>query len=137
MTEEIAEWRRDAHTAGAGLFGAAQQPTFRLDDELRSSLVSKYDIGWSIREPLSPYPNQTLWRGRSSPPHIALMQSDLTNSEAEALAQDFAGLIESAVSNVAANPNAADNLVEAPAGARARVALPPRPPSKGQYRRRG
>ena len=65
------------------------------------------------------------------------MQSDLTNSEAEALAQDFAGLIESAVSNVAANPNAADNLVEAPAGARARAALPPRPPSKGQYRRRG
>ena len=50
MTEEIAEWRRDAHTAGAGLFGAAQQPTLRLDDELRSSLASKYDIGWSIRE---------------------------------------------------------------------------------------
>jgi len=45
------------------------------------------------------------------------MQSDLTNSEAEALAQDFAGLIESAVSNVAASPNAADNLVEPPAGA--------------------
>ena len=44
------------------------------------------------------------------------MQSDLTNSEAEALAQDFAGLIESAVSNVAASPNAVDNLVEAPAG---------------------
>jgi len=44
------------------------------------------------------------------------MQSDLTNSEAEALAHDFAGLIESAVSDVAASPNAADNLVEAGRG---------------------
>jgi len=33
MTEGIAEWRRDAHAGGAGLFGVARQSILRFDDE--------------------------------------------------------------------------------------------------------
>jgi hypothetical protein len=45
---------------------------------------------------LSPHRNQTLLRGRLSPPNIEFMRFDLTDSEAEALAKELAGIIESA-----------------------------------------